>query len=95
MRSFTYRQAEHAPEAVRAAAQPTAYYLAGGTNLLDLMRLDVLQPDVIVDRSRLQPDFGAIRADASGLHLCAMVPMADAAEHPDVLREYPVIAQSL
>ena len=91
MRPFTYQRPHGAADAVKAGGQ----YLAGGTTLLDLMKLDVMQPARVVDINDLSEQFGAIQYDAQGLRLGALVHMADAARHPDIVKNYPVIAQSL
>jgi xanthine dehydrogenase YagS FAD-binding subunit len=108
MLPFTYRRAASAAAAVQtdertsaAAPSPPAtaapsQFLAGGTTLVDLMKLQVMQPAHLVDVNGLagQPE-GRIEATADGLHLGALVHMAEAAEHPAVLRDYPLIAQAL
>ena len=71
-------------------------FLAGGTTLLDLMKLDVMRPDRLVDINALaDTPAGRIDAGERGLRLGALVRMADAAGHPAVQRDYPVIAQAL
>jgi xanthine dehydrogenase YagS FAD-binding subunit len=97
MRPFRYSQADDAPAAVRAAAGAAtgAQFIAGGTTLLDLMKLGSLAPDALIDVNALEADHGAVVADAQGLHLGALVRMAQAARDPDVMRDYPVITQSL
>ncbi len=105
MRRFIYQRAEEPTEAVAMAApagvanSPGAsniQYLAGGTTLLDLMKLDVMQPDAIIDINPLsEAGYGRIEPNQSGLRLGALVRMADAADHPNVKSDYPVIAQSL
>ncbi len=94
MRSFAYHRAEDAAGAVHAFSGH-AQFLAGGTTLLDLMKLDVMRPEIVVDINGLKNDHSAIVANAQGLRLGALARMADAAEHPDIRRDYPVIAQSL
>jgi xanthine dehydrogenase YagS FAD-binding subunit len=91
MRPFTYQRASDAADAVKAGGQ----YLAGGTTLLDLMKLDVMRPELVVDISDLSRDFGGIQYGPQGLRLGALVHMAEAARQPDVVKNYPVIAQSL
>jgi xanthine dehydrogenase YagS FAD-binding subunit len=84
--------------AVRGASaeQSPVQLLAGGTTLVDLMRLDVMRPEFVVDINGLErTPLGRIDADGESLRLGAMVRMADAAEHPVVKRDYPVIAQAL
>ncbi len=103
MRAFEYSRAASAAQAVQAAQTashepPTlasAQFLAGGTTLVDLMKLDVMRPKLVVDVNDLSGSFGAITTDAKGLRLGALVHMAEAEEHPVVRRDYPVIAQSL
>jgi xanthine dehydrogenase YagS FAD-binding subunit len=97
MRPFIYEAAQDADAALRMAAAHGAatQYLAGGTNLLDLMKIGVEKPVALVNIGGLRAEHGAISADADGLHLGALARMAEAAEHPAVLRDYPVIAQSL
>src|ERR1041385_2203093 len=98
MRHFIFERAESAASAVKAfgAQRASAQYLAGGTTLLDLMKLDVMRPDTVVDINALQRTaLGRIEANERGLRLGAMVRMADAAEQEDVRRDYPMIAQSL
>jgi xanthine dehydrogenase YagS FAD-binding subunit len=103
MRAFTYSRAGDAGAAVQAVSgqgrmPPTmahAQFLAGGTTLLDLAKLDVMRPSEVIDINDLSTQFGDIRSDARGLHLGAFAHMADVAGHADVLRDYPVVAQSL
>jgi xanthine dehydrogenase YagS FAD-binding subunit len=91
MRPFAFRRATDAADAVKMGGQ----YLAGGTTLLDLMKLDVMRPPSVVDINDLSREFGAIQSDSSGLRMGALVHMAEAARHPDLVNSYPVIAQSL
>ena len=89
--------ARHRP-ARRAGWPPAtaAHYLAGGTTLIDLMKLEVMRPERVVDINALERTAaGRIERTDQGLRLGAMVRMADAAEHPDVVRDYPMVAQSL
>ncbi|HXU99643.1 MAG TPA: xanthine dehydrogenase family protein subunit M [Caulobacteraceae bacterium] len=104
MRPFHYHRASSRADAIRqAGAHPQAradvpgavQYLAGGTTLVDLMKLDVMRPSTLVDINALAGGDGEIRADQGFLRLGALARMADAADHPVVRRDYPVIAQSL
>src|ERR1022692_1818699 len=71
-------------------------YLAGGTTLLDLMKLDVMRPARVIDINALQQtNLGKIEFSSKGLRLGAMVRMAQAADHPDVRKNFPVIGQAL
>ena len=99
MRPFAYQRADTIDQAVRGArgggAAPPAAFLAGGTTLVDLMRLESMRPEALVDINDLAVQYGRIRAGEDGLQLGALVRMAEAADHPAVVRDYPVIAQSL
>lgn len=93
MRPFAYERAGDPAAAVRAAASGAAI-LAGGTTLLDLMKLDVLRPERVADVNGLAA-LGEVRAEAGGLRLGALARMAEVAADPAVQRDYPVIAESL
>jgi xanthine dehydrogenase YagS FAD-binding subunit len=106
MRSFAYERAETAVAAANLAAAAAkggeapaadrAAFLAGGTTLVDLMKLDVMQPAVVIDINPLSAGhLGRIEVSEHGLRLGALVRMADAADHDEIKRQYPVIAQSL
>lgn len=95
MREFAYVRAADDASAVRAAQAPEACFLAGGTTVVDLMRQEVFRPAILVDINDLHARHGQIEADGRGLRLGALVRMADAERHPVILRDYPVIAQSL
>ena len=102
MRPFAYDRAASLSDAARLGAgveqgqtdAPTQF-LAGGTTVIDLMKLDVLRPNTLVDLNALRASYGAIEATPTALRLGAFTHMSEAAAHPDVLRDYPVIAQSL
>lgn len=95
MRPLTYTRAGDVASASRAARADGAQFVAGGTTMLDLMKLGVLAPATLVDVNDLARDHSRIRADGGALRLGALVRMADAAEHPVVRQEFPVIADSL
>lgn len=102
MQPFSFHRAESASQAVRAGratgqgqTDAATQFLAGGTTLVDLMKLDVLRPRTVVDIMPLSKMFGAIELTASGLRLGAFATMAAAAEHPLLLSQFPLIAQSL
>lgn len=95
MRPFSYLRAKTDADALQGGAAAGAHFLAGGTTLVDLAKLDVLRPEQVVDVNALRARYGRITADGSGLRLGAFARMSEAAEHPAVLRDYPVLAQSL
>jgi xanthine dehydrogenase YagS FAD-binding subunit len=91
-------QTHHLAETPRAApsVDGRSQYLAGGTTLIDLMRLDVMQPELVTDINALtHTPSGRIEYGPRGLWLGALVKMSQAADHPDVIEHFPVIAQSL
>jgi len=95
MTPFTYERADDAAGAVAlVAARPGAAYVAGGTNLVDHLRLGITHPEALVDVSRLPLDH-VRRDDDGGLRIGATVRNSDLAAHPDVRRDYPVVAQAL
>ena len=74
----------------------SAQYLAGGTTLLDLMKLGVMRPEQVIDINDLEHGkAGNIEFGADGLRLGAMSRMSAAADHPDIRRNFPVVSQSL
>jgi xanthine dehydrogenase YagS FAD-binding subunit len=95
VKPFTYQRATDPAGAVALLAEnPDAAYVAGGTNLVDHLKLGVATPDVLVDVSRLPLDAVEER-DGGGLRIGAAVRNADLAAHPVVRRDYPVLAQAL
>jgi xanthine dehydrogenase YagS FAD-binding subunit len=99
MQPFLYHRASTFDEAQRAFAigAPSAartQFVAGGTTLLDLMKLDVMRPAAVVDINDLQ-DLASIEKTSSGVRLGALARMSDAAEHPLIAGRYPMVAQSL
>lgn len=92
MRPYTYTPARSVREALRSAGPDTAF-LAGGTTLVDLMKLEVMTPEHVVDINRLPLD--GVTLDSKGLHIGALERMSDVAAHAAVREHYPMIAQAL
>jgi len=102
MRPFSYVRATDLADAARLGrdtgqgqTDSAVQFLAGGTTLIDLMKLDVLRPERVVDLSALRSSHATVELRADGLRLGAAASMAKVAGHPDVRRDYPAIAQSL
>jgi len=106
MLPFAYHRPSDASSAVEAArsgaaqnrppVQAPGQFIAGGTNMTDYMKLNVMRPEVLVDINRLaDPRYSAIQVDEDGLHFGALVRMSQAEDHPVVQRQYPVIYDSL
>lgn len=94
MKPFSYERPRDAAAAARAvAALPGAKFIAGGTNLLDLMKLEIETPTHLVDVSRLK--FGEIEEHDGGLSIGAQVPNSVLAADRRVRERYPVLAQAL
>ncbi len=94
MKTFTYERPDSPEAAARETAQPGARFIAGGTNLLDLMKLQVETPDRLVDISRLDLAKVEQRADG-GLTIGALVPNSDLAADPRVTAGYEVLSRAL
>ena len=95
MTPFAYHQPSRLPEAVRTGAEPHAQFLAGGTVLLDLMKLGAMHPASLVQIGGLRTEHGAITADGQGLHIGALARMSELGDHAEVLRDWPAIAQAI
>jgi xanthine dehydrogenase YagS FAD-binding subunit len=94
MKAFQYAQANTPEEAARAGAAEGAKFIAGGTNLLDLMKLQVETPEQIVDITRL--DLGNVEeTEDGGLRIGALVPNSDLAAHPLVRQRYEALSRAL
>jgi xanthine dehydrogenase YagS FAD-binding subunit len=95
MINFDYVRASDVAEAVRlSAAAPGARFIAGGTNLIDLMKVDVERPARLIDISRL-PLRSVEETPSGGLRIGALVPNSDLAWHPLVERRYPLLASAI
>ncbi len=101
MRAFEFQRPHSLAQAAnlaRGTAQgqtdAAAQYLAGGTTLIDLMKLDVLKPRRVIDLNVAQGG-REIEASEAELRLGAFAKMSAVADHPTVQSRYPVIAQSL
>ena len=93
MINFQYARASDVADAVRQiAADPTAKFIAGGTNLIDLMKEDVERPSRLIDISRLPLKTVEETADG-GLRIGALVPNSDLAYHPLIEQRYPLLAE--
>jgi xanthine dehydrogenase YagS FAD-binding subunit len=97
MRPFHYQRSADADAAIKAAAgTQAASFLAGGTTLLDLMKLGVIEPARLIDINDLEhSSAGQITLNDKELRLGAMARMGTAADNPDMRTHFPVIAQAL
>ncbi len=94
MRSFSYLRAGDDDRAMRAAALPNATFIAGGTNVVDLLRIDVLRPALVVDVTGLQ-HAGIEATHGGGVRIGALARNSTVADHPMIREHYPVLAEAL
>lgn len=93
MRPFTYTSATNKEQALKASTK-TSHYLAGGTNLVDLMKEDVERPDQLIDVNKL--DYKKITSNENGgLSLGAMLSNAETANHPEIRTKYPLLSMAM
>lgn len=88
MREFIYSRAE-----TLADLPVDGTIIAGGTNLLDLMKHEVMTPGRLIDITNIGED--RVEREDGGLRIGALVRNSDLAAHPDVRRDYPVLARAL
>lgn len=97
MKSFDYQRASSVADAVSLATKADArqpFFIAGGTNLLDLMKLEIEQPSHLIDISRLP--LNAIEpTPEGGLKIGALVSNSELAAHPVIRQDYAVLARAL
>lgn len=94
MRPFKYTEASDAAIATRAvAANPEAKFLAGGTNLVDLMREYIAKPNELVDIKPLA--MSQIQRTSSGISLGALAKNTDTANHPLVRKDFPLLTMAI
>jgi xanthine dehydrogenase YagS FAD-binding subunit len=95
MINFQYSRATDVADAVRqVAAEPAAKFIAGGTNLIDLMKENVERPRRLIDISRL-PLKTVDETAAGGLRIGALVPNSDLAYHPLIAQRYPLLGSAI
>jgi xanthine dehydrogenase YagS FAD-binding subunit len=95
MINFHYARARDVADAVRLIAADTgAKFIAGGTNLIDLMKEDVERPSRLIDISRL-PLNKVEETPDGGVRIGALVPNSDLAYHPLIVQRYPMLASAI
>jgi xanthine dehydrogenase YagS FAD-binding subunit len=95
MINFQYARANDLADAVRQiAADPKARFIAGGTNLIDLMKEDIERPSRLIDISRL-PLKTVEETAGGGLRIGALVPNSDLAWHPLIGQRYPLLGSAI
>src|SRR5882757_9032946 len=95
MINFQYARADDVADAVRRiAADPSAKFIAGGTNLIDLMKENVARPSRLIDITHL-PLRTVEETKDGGLRIGALVPNSDLAYHPQIEARYPLLASAI
>lgn len=95
MNNFTYTRAKDMATAVSGVStDKEAKFIAGGTNLLDLMKVNVMRPSQLVDITRLALD-KIEEIEGGGLQLGALVTNADTAYHAQVEKRYPLLSKAI
>jgi xanthine dehydrogenase YagS FAD-binding subunit len=95
MNNFAFSRATDVADAVRQmAADPGATFVAGGTNLIDLIKEGVTEPSRLIDITRLQLNRIEDTSDG-GLRIGALVPNSDLAYHPQIAKRYPLLASAI
>jgi xanthine dehydrogenase YagS FAD-binding subunit len=96
MNNFAYVRPNDVDSALSLIqSRPKARFLAGGTNLLDLWKMGVEQPQTVIDISRLGLTDITARPDGPGLRIGSLARNSDVAEHPLVLSQFPVLSRAL
>src|SRR5437667_7504860 len=96
MNPFTYTRAADPQQATQAtAANASAKFLAGGTNLIDLMKMGVERPTQLVDVNRLSLAQIEELPNGCGVRIGALARNSDVAEHPLIVQRYPVLSQAV
>jgi xanthine dehydrogenase YagS FAD-binding subunit len=94
MKSFSYERATATEDAIHAGATRGAKFLAGGTNLVDLMKYGVESPTALIDINHLE--LKEIGEDSDGaVKIGALVKNSDLADHPLIKTRYPLLSQAL
>lgn len=94
MRSFQFDRATSTEQALKAGQSDQAMYLAGGTTLLDLVKLDVMQPERLVDINRVGLN-RLERQDDGSVRIGALVTNTTLAQDNYIVQAYPVLSQAL
>jgi len=93
MNPFSYSRAAGAESAIHAGAAQGAKFLGGGTNLVDLMKSDVEHPTALVDINHIGLD--TVVAAGNGVRIGALVRNSDLANHPLIVKHYPMLSHAL
>jgi xanthine dehydrogenase YagS FAD-binding subunit len=93
MQPIRYQRVDSAQAAVEAATAQRGTFVAGGTSLIDVMKLGVVNPELLIDINRLP--LGQIENTPQGVRIGALVRNSDLAVHPLIEKQYPLLSESL
>ncbi|MGB9258101.1 MAG: FAD binding domain-containing protein, partial [Candidatus Korobacteraceae bacterium] len=94
MQGFNYRKVDNVADALSTGVVPNARFVAGGTTLVDLMKLNVENPQTVIDINTL-PLTKIEPTEDGGLRIGAMVRNSDLAHDKTVMQQYAVLSQAL
>jgi len=95
MQAFAYGHAADIGEALAEGGAPDTLFLAGGTELLNWLRLGIAKPARVIDIARLEGLAGITRLPDGGLRIGALTRLSDVALDDDVARDYPVLSEAI
>ena len=95
MLPFAYARAADISQAIGAGDAPDVCYLAGGTEILNWLRLGIATPERVIDISRIGGLDAIEPTVQGGLRIGALVRLSDAAQHPSMKRDYPVLSEAI
>jgi xanthine dehydrogenase YagS FAD-binding subunit len=96
MQPFSYVHADSIDHALASARRGDAHYIAGGTTLVDLMRLEVVRPAAVVDITGLtEAGLTAIEDAGRGMRIGALATNTDVAYHPKITARFPALSEAL
>lgn len=96
MNNFEYVQADNITEAVKAVSENNqAMFIAGGTNLIDLWKYNLLHPDLLIDINHLEAHCSIEEREDGGIRLGALATNAGTAYHPLTEQRYPLLSKAI
>lgn len=95
MNNFDFLQVSEPDQAIQAVQAPGAMYVAGGTNLIDLWKYNLVHPSLLVDVNQLQQLQSIEKRADGGLRLGALATNAQTAYHPLVTTHYPLLSRAI
>ena len=94
MNPFQYTRSSAAAGAIQSLVrEPQAHLLAGGTNLIDLIKMGIVMPERLVDINRLP--LNAVEKTPGGLRIGALATNSEVADHPLILQDYPLLSMAI